>query len=306
MTWLIWRQHRLQLALAAVAVIALAIPISVTARHLNAALRRCQAARDCGTFDLLHGYGPVRTLVDVTVIVPLLIGVFCGATIVGRELDSGTAALVWTQSVSRRRWTQTKLLTLFTIAVAVSGAVTGLVTWWSNALNSTVESRFSGLQFDIEGVAPIGYAVFAAALGLAAGVLWRRVLPAIATTVAGFIAVRLLVELFARPHYLSPVVRTTGLADGQGVPLGSLVLGSDIVLHGRVLGGGIPLPAVCAAAPSRHSVDACMQRQGYLVRTTYQPAGRYWTFQWVEFGIFAALAAGLTVIAVLVLRRRDA
>jgi hypothetical protein len=57
---------------------------------------------------------------------------------------------------------------------------------------------------------------------------------------------------------------------------------------------------------SRQASDACMRAHGYAMRTTFQPANRYWTFQWIEFGIFAGLAAILVVGAVIVLRRRDA
>jgi hypothetical protein len=53
-------------------------------------------------------------------------------------------------------------------------------------------------------------------------------------------------------------------------------------------------------------MNDCMQRLGYELRSIYQPANRYWPFQWIEFGIFVGLAAVLTVVAVLMLRRRDA
>jgi hypothetical protein len=45
---------------------------------------------------------------------------------------------------------------------------------------------------------------------------------------------------------------------------------------------------------------------GYTQWTSYQPAGRYWTFQWIEFGWLAALALLLMATTLLLLRRRDA
>jgi hypothetical protein len=39
---------------------------------------------------------------------------------------------------------------------------------------------------------------------------------------------------------------------------------------------------------------------------TYQPANRYWHFQWVEAGLFLALAAGLVAYAVVRTLRHDA
>jgi hypothetical protein len=304
MSWVIWRQHRTQLAIAFALVAALAVPVVVTGRHLTEAFTACRSGGSCG--NLFQSYNWINTLVDITVIVPLLIGVFWGATIAGRELEAGTAGLVWTQSVTRRRWIASKLVTLFLFTAACSGAVAGLVTWWSDTHNALVESRFVGLQFDIQGIAPVGYALFASALGLAAGVLWRRALPAMATTVGGFVAVRFVVELFARHHYMSPVVRLIGLGQArEALPPGSLMQSTDLVRNGEVVTGPVEVPAGCGAG-SREAMNACMDAQGYRLRQVYQPASRYWTFQWIEFGIFAGLAVLLVVVAVVVLRRRDA
>jgi hypothetical protein len=53
-------------------------------------------------------------------------------------------------------------------------------------------------------------------------------------------------------------------------------------------------------------MDACMNAHGYRIQTTYQPASRFWTFQWIEFGLYASLAVLLLVTAMVVLKRRDA
>ena len=308
MTWLLWRQHRIQLALAVAVIIAFAIPTWITGTHLTTALQDCQASSNCGGFDLLRHYGAIRVIVNLTMAVPLLIGVFWGATLFGREYDAGTATLVWTQSVTRRRWIASKVLTLFALSIACSATISGLVTWWSNTANATLESRFDGAQFDIQNIAPVGFAVFGAALGLAAGALWRRILPAMATTVGAFIGVRLLIELAIRPHYMSPITQTLAMgAAKQSLPSGSLEIGDDLVLHGHVLSGPVAVDASCGArALTRERMDACMSSVGYRIRHTYQPASRYWTFQWIEFGIFVGLAAILIAVAVLAVRRRDA
>jgi hypothetical protein len=304
MTWLIWRQHRIQAGIAAVLLAAFALPVWITGKHLADRLAACRNT-SCG--NVFRGLQGINTIVDLTVMVPLLIGVFLGATIIGRELEAGTVALVWTQSTTRRRWLASKLATLFVYTVVVSGVDSVLVTWWSNTHNAMVESRFNGLQFDIQNLSPVGYGLFAASLGLAAGVLWRRTLPAMATTVGGFVGVRLLVELWARPHYMSPVLHVTTLkGPGSAPPSGSLGISSDMTLHGNVLTGPIRLPAGCVSAASRARMDACMQRAGYAFRDVYQPAGRYWTFQWIEFGIFVAFTVVLVAVAVRVLHRRDA
>ena len=301
MNWLLWRQHRAHAAIAALLIAAFAVPVAITGNHLADRLALCRN-NSCGA--VFQGFDGINTIVDITVMVPLLVGVFWGATIIGRELEAGTVALVWTQSITRRRWLVSKLATLFTFTIVVSGADTALVTWWSNTHNTIVESRFSGLQFDIQNLAPVGYAIFASALGLAAGVVWRRTLPAMATTVGGFVGVRLLIELWARRHYISPVQKFYPMKQFDPTPPGSLSISTDLTRHGHVLGGAIQVQ--CDGPATREQANACMDRLGYQVRVTYQPASRYWAFQWIEFGIFVALAVALVAAAIVVLRRRDA
>jgi hypothetical protein len=304
MSWLLWRQHRVQAVIAVALLVAFGWPVLVTGSHLRSALDACRVHDACSG-NLLNGYNGVNTLVNLTIIAPALIGLFWGAVVVGRELENGTVALVWTQTVTKRRWLYTKLLTLFLSSLLVGAAVTALVTWWSKAHNAIAESRFGGLQFDIQGISPIGYTLFAAALGFAAGIVWRRALPAMATTLGGFVGVRLLVELFARPHYMSPVVKLYEMKQLDPTPAGSMIISTDLLRHGQVVNGAIRVS--CGGhANTREQMNACMQRLGYQFRATYQPAGRYWPFQWIEFGIFAGLAVLLVVAGLLVLRRRDA
>jgi ABC-type transport system involved in multi-copper enzyme maturation permease subunit len=300
MNWLLWRQHRLQWAIAAVALVGFALPIVITGRARSG----CTQGNPCVVH--ITGVNIAQTLVNLSVAVPVLIGAFWGAILVGRELETGTAGLVWTQSISRRRWLRGKIATLFISAILAAAAVSALVAWWARPGTPNYNNRFEAIHFDTQGVVPVAYAVFAAALGLAAGVLFRRALPAMATTVGGFLAVRLVVELAARPHYMTPVTRFSSMKGEGSLPFGALSISNGIALHGHVVSGPISVPDSCAGAVSRQDMDACMQRAGYVLRSVFQPANRYWTFQWIEFGIFAVLAVLLVAAAVLVLRRRDA
>jgi hypothetical protein len=51
---------------------------------------------------------------------------------------------------------------------------------------------------------------------------------------------------------------------------------------------------------------ACVARAGYRSFSTYQPGYRFWPFQFIETGIFLALAAALIAVTFLIVRRRDA
>jgi len=126
------------------------------------------------------------------------------------------------------------------------------------------------------------------------------------------------VTLWLRPHYISAVTVTYNLFSGytpagsywqlaQGIrnPAGQLVPAPN----GAAI-DGIPLgylPSACAAAgkggpPTASCRQALAAFHGFI---TYQPASRYWAFQGIEFGIFAALAALLIAVTAVVLLRRD-
>ncbi len=47
--------------------------------------------------------------------------------------------------------------------------------------------RFNPNVFDVQGIVPVGYALFAVVLGLAAGTIVRRTLPALAITLGVFV-----------------------------------------------------------------------------------------------------------------------
>ena len=156
---------------------------------------------------------------DLTVVAPLLLGLFWGAPLVAREIEERTHDLAWTQSVTRRRWMASNVGCALAAAGLWGGAMSALVTWWRRP-EDALHGRF-GAVFDITGAAPVAYAVFAVALGILVGTALRRVLPALAATLATFAAVRVAIALWVRPRYLGPVHRLFSLVDGRsGAPAG--------------------------------------------------------------------------------------
>jgi hypothetical protein len=249
------------------------------------------------------------------VAVPALLGLFWGAPLVAREFETGTSQYVWTQTITRRHWLTVKTSGLLLTTLVCTGAVAGLVTWWSAPNNALNQNRFEPSQFDIQGIVPIGYALFAVALGLFAGAVLRRTLPALAVTLVVFGAARILTEYFLRPRYLPPITRTFPLGSPT-FPVGSfwgLAQGSitpDGRAHaGSILGVVSQTPAACRGLLGQgglRNLLSCLSAHGYLGYITYQPADRYWTFQGIETGIFVLLAAALTAITAAVVLHRDA
>jgi hypothetical protein len=160
---------------------------------------------------LLHrDDGTARLWLGVLVLVaPALIGMFWGAPLVAREFEDGTFRLAWTQSVTRARWMAVKLAVVGLAGMAAAGLLSLVVTWWSRPLDRAGLNQFA--TFDQRGIAPIGYAAFAFTLGVLAGALIRRTLPAMFVTLAVFVAVRLTEFSWLRPRLLRPVLLNLAL-----------------------------------------------------------------------------------------------
>jgi hypothetical protein len=332
MTWLVWRQHRNQVYVAAAALVAFAVVLLITGREMASqyasALSRCSPTHSCGNLANTLGLGSpwVTALVTLTVVVPCLLGVFWGAPLVARELETGTNQFAWMQSVTRRRWLTVKIGWALLAVAAWGGAVSALVTWWSSPQNALMHQNFVASQFDIQGIVPVGYAVFAVALGIAAGTLIRRALPAMAITLVVFTFLRLVVSEDLRAHYLTAVTKTSSFLHPPVLPNGSYwLVSSGVVGPGGVLPGGpvhggpnidfggvqVPVastPSACQSLAFRNPLGfrSCMSAHGFRSFITYQPADRYWAFQGIETGIFALLAVALIAVTAIVVLRRDA
>lgn len=338
MSWVVWRQYRAQTAIAAALLAAFAALMLVTglpmAAQWHSALTACTAAHSCGNLanTLFLGSHAVGFLVIMTLGVPAVLGILLGAPLLAQELETGTSQYAWTQTVTRRRWLVAKAGWLLLASAAVGGIVSALVTWWSGPDNALQANAFQPGRFDIMGVVPVGYAVFAAALGITAGALLRRTVPAIAVTLAGFIAARAVIYSWLRAHFITPVTAYFPIG-GPSPAAGSAwrlsvgyagAGGRPIVIpqstNGLVIGdpaNPLPvgsLPASCQAAAGNgpltraayHAVVSCAQAHGIRGSVTYQPANRYWAFQGIETGIFVALAAVLIAVTFAVITRRDA
>ena len=334
MTWLAWRQHRNQAYRAAAALAVFAVLLLVTGRQMasqyQSALTSCAASHTCGNLaDTLSLGTPVLfLLVTLTLVVPCLLGVFWGGPLVARELETGTSQFAWMQSITRSRWVTVKAGWALLAAAAWGGAVSALVTWWSSPVNALNHLNFQPGPFDIQGIVPVGYALFAVALGIAAGTLLRRTLPALAITVGVFVALRIVIASYVRPHYLTALTMTYKLPRLRP-PAGSYWLVSRGIVgpggkvpsdqaHGGPGGltqnisiNGVPIsnmPSACRAlvfhGPLRTS--SCLTAHGYRGFISYQPASRYWAFQGIETGIFVILAAALIAVTVIAVIRRDA
>ncbi len=268
MIWLTWRQFRSSLAVAVASLAGIMVALAVA-----------QPGSD-GYFARHH---LVQFFSTLLVGVPALIGAFWGAPLVGTELESGTYRLAWTQSVTRTRWLAVKIVLTGLAAAAVTELLALLLAGWSTTAEN--QDRFTPPMFAQRGIVPMGYAVFGLALGVAVGLVLRRTLPAMAATLAAFVAVRIVVQNWVRPRFGSPLTLTAPLTVENGSPLhaapGSWTVSNHFVdAAGRFVNN---IPCKDGAKPG-----TCIA--GYHQLLSYHPAGRYWVFQGYETAIFAGLA----------------
>ncbi len=347
MIWVSYRQFRSQAITAAIVLLALAIVLAATgpqlvSRYDAAGLDTCSAncaARAANFVDGLKLGATYEVLfylgIGVLYLAPALIGIFWGAPLIARELEAGTFRLAWNQSVTRNRWVAAKLGVVGLAAAVTAGLISLMVSWWASPIddalsfgssNGTISNRLSPLVFAARGVAPLGYAAFAFALGVTLGVLFRRTLPAMALTLAIFAAVQVLVPNFVRPHLLQPDQVTAPLnvntasynwTQVQGVPGSTIAVtstfrspGSWILSNKAILPSGKVFTTVGpkdTALCNENNQQPCNNWLASLhlrQLVTYQPASRFWPLQWIETAIYLVLAAGLGWLCTWQIRRR--
>jgi ABC-type transport system involved in multi-copper enzyme maturation permease subunit len=337
MIWLTWRQFRAQaltaLALLAAAVIYFLIT-GLQMRHAYAAdLTACTPRNDCDTTlnQFEQTYNAAFQFTQLVVIAaPGLIGIFWGAPLIGRELETGTYQLAWNQSVMRNRWLAAKLAGVGITSIATAGLLSYLLTWWAGPLDQINGNRFAAMTFSSRDVVPLAYAAFAFALGTATGLLLRRTVPAMAVALAVFIGVQILVPATVRPNLLPSTTTTFAInqttmshADGiygEGddfhfnplpVPQGAWVLSAlpvqnsaDQAVHISSYDNCFPGPSATKVTFDVQRISICLAGDDLHESVTYQPASHYWQLQWYETAIFLALAGLLSGFCFWRIRRR--
>ena len=210
MVWVTWRQHRAALGGVAILLGAVAVYLWLDGLQIHHAYTTdCHAASSLACSINFSGrYGTTGILVSVFLqAVPVLIGAFAGAPVLARELETGTYRFAWTQGMGRGRWTLAKLVLLAVVVTAAAGAFSVLYSWYNRPFfASGYAIPFTTRVFDLGEVAFAAWTLTAFSIGALAGMLIRRVVPAIAAALAAYTGLGVATALYLRQHYMTPLL----------------------------------------------------------------------------------------------------
>jgi len=298
-TWVAWRLQRTEtlIAVGIVALLAaLVVPTGIqmaNAYHQDglAACLSVDPGPICGQKlgDFQQRFQGLTTLANWFTLVPGLIGVLLAAPFI-LDLENRTYRLAWTQSITRGRWLLGKLGLPAAAAAIASVALILLFTWW-RAPDVRIYGRLDTGTYDTTGTVVIGYTLFALALALALGAIWRRAAASLSVAFGGYFAARVFVDYSLRSHLVAPLKATYRGVQQPSFLYNAHILSFDATVDGRrimrgsgqFLGGHFAVPAAGLGRAVFHVV--------------YQPESHFWPLQLTETGLFLLVAAILILFA---------
>jgi hypothetical protein len=180
-----------------------------------------------------------------------------------------------------------------------------LLAWWLRPFNQLIAvgdggnvNRMNPGVFDLSGTVPVGCALFAFALGTAAGALIRRTVPAMAVTLGGYLALWLPLESL-RYHFITPLTVHGPFGSTPQVPPSAYLMANS---YTSATGHPVDFSVMVNVCQTSHGGEtgvrlSCLAAKGFQFSTTYQPDRRFWPLQGIETGIFVAAAVALLGIA---------
>jgi hypothetical protein len=210
------------------------------------------------------------------------------------------------------------------ITVAAATALFSLVFSWyyqpffADGSNIPLDPRL----FDLHGVAFAAWTLAAFAMGALMGLLIRRVVPAIAATLAAVAGLLFVARLYLQQHYIAPLIAknpfnppvSAWIINGWWTKGGTTISQSTMnqimnTMFQRIMPAILPknvndnnVKFYKGAANSQ--VLNYLTHHGYTQWTSYQPGSRFWPFQWIEGGWLLALSVLLIAATVWLVGRR--
>jgi hypothetical protein len=136
--------------------------------------------------------------------------------------------------------------------------------------------------------------LLALALGILAGTLTRRVVFAIFLTIVLFVAILAPVANLWRPNFEAPVtqIQPIGKANNNQSTLSNR---DWVISQGYIDAQGNKHDGLVGCTSNQTLAQCFQAKDAQAIFVSYQPADRFWTFQWIETGIYL----GFSVLALL-------
>lgn len=309
--WLVWRQHRAALwTLIAVTVLGVLAMLYLRGQMMDFLGTQEPTSRKSGGLppefethaDRLLGIGSYLSYI------PVLAGVFLGAPLIAGDLETGTAKLVTSQSVSRLRWLIAKLAVPAVLLALSTGVLTSVLAWWWNPVKGFSSGLIWTSFFSVTGVTPIAYALLTFTVGVAVGLLLRRTLVSMVVTLGIVVAIDFVWDEFWRslgiimsisttkgvgPGAVRPELPTQAEQQGQGTYF--LTSSGDRLDWTTCLDQMENDGAHTACLESKHVI-------GWSI--DYLPVSQMQTMQWLGAAIMLTLTAALITFITLWGRKR--
>jgi hypothetical protein len=320
MAWVTWRQHRLTLIsvpalLGAVAVFLWIAGLRI--HHDYAVLAACHPFTSSACQTLNSSFNntdwTMGNTIDILLqLAPALIGAFAAAPVLARELETGTFRYAWTQGFGRERQTVAKVALLAVAITAAAGAFSLVFSWFFQPFlaygNMTV---LSASVFVTRGIAFAAWTLAAFAIGVFAGMLIRRIIPAMAVTLGAYLGLDLLTWLILRPRYpLALVTSNPGIFNGASASNSPWVLSTWWTGPGgkpasqSVVSQVLELFPHNGAPRVKETPAQAFAQHGITQWWRYVPVSRFWPMQFIEAGWLLALSVLLIAATVWLVRRR--
>jgi hypothetical protein len=304
--WLVWRQHRA----AFWTLLALTLLTALAMVYLRGELTNYLATAPKGGPDLESYAGRLFSVGSYLSYIPILAGVLIGAPLVAGDLESGTAKLVTSQSVSRLRWLATKLA-LPAVLIALSTTLLGAVfTWWWNPVRSRADTLewTSSAIFNVTGPMPAAYALLTFTVGAAVGMLLRRTLVSMVVTLGVVVAIGVVWDRF-RLDLGNILSATTDKGIGPGARQPELPAqavqqgqGTDFLTDS---GARLDWMTCLDTIESTRAHTACLKSKNVVGWSIdYLPVAQMHTMQWLGAAIMLTATAAVATFLLVWGRKR--
>ncbi|MFE9914455.1 ABC transporter permease subunit [Micromonospora sp. NPDC005553] len=336
MIWMTWRQFRTPALATGALLLVLLGGLALTWSEVTELATQtgytgcqgdaCRAAGEAFLQALQPGWASEFHIaaIGALYLLPALVGIFWGAPLVARELESGTYRMVFSQSVSRGRWLLVKLAAGCGAAALGAGLLSLVLTEWAQPIDGASADRMNPLVFAARGIVPIGYATLAFVVGVATGLLLRRTLAAMAVTLLVVVSLQIAAPFVVRPWLAQPVTTVSPLQfDGDyGISMSPdtgrmtihvepdrrgdwIVSSTTITSTGAEFTGPADMTQ-CGprASGGREACQSWLGKQNLSLKVSYVPGSKFWDLQWLEFGALFALTVALSLFSLWWVRRR--